>query len=66
MTNREAKLIKDKLEIALVCCSHALEEPASAESYLHIIMDELDLCGRYIEERQAYGYNVKEIFDPDE
>lgn len=61
MTNREAMILKDKIDIALICLSHALEEPMSAESYMHIAMDELELCGRYVEERQGKQYCVREV-----
>jgi len=61
MTNREAMFLKDKIDIALICLSHAMEEPMSAESYMHIAMDELELCGRYVEERQGKEYYVREL-----
>ena len=66
MTNREAQMIKDKLDIALICLSHALEEPISAEAYIHIVMDELDVCGRYVQERLAKQYTQREIPDDEE
>ena len=63
MTNREAQMIKDKIDIALIALSHALEEPLAAEAYIHIVMDELEVCGRYVQERQAFRYYVKEVPD---
>lgn len=65
MTNREAQIIRDKLEIAMICCSHALEEPMSVESYLHIIMDELEICQRYVTERQGQRLFERETKDDD-
>ena len=63
MTNREGQLIKDKVDIALICLSHALEEPMSAEAYIHMAMDELEICGRYTHERLIKDYYVKEVED---
>jgi len=54
-------ILKDKIDIALICLSHAMEEPMSADSYMHIAMDELELCGRYVEERRGKEYYVREL-----
>lgn len=63
MTNREGQLIKDKIDIALICLSHALEEPMNSEAYIHIAMDELDIVGKYVQERLARQYYMKEVED---
>lgn len=66
MTNREAHMIKDKLDIALICLSHALEEPASAETYIHLVMDELEIAARYVTERQTLRAYMKEVDDEED
>ena len=63
MKNREAQLVKNAIDTALICLSHALEEPADAESYIHIAMDELECCARYVHQRQDAIYYTREIND---
>lgn len=63
MKNREAQMIKNAIDTALICMSHALEEPASAETYIHIAMDELECCARYVHERQDGEFFMREIED---
>ena len=66
MKNREAQMVKNAIDTALICLSHAMEEPTSAEAYIHIAMDELECCARYVHERQDGKFFMREIDDNDE
>ena len=58
-------MIKNSIDTALICLSHALEEPISAETYVHMAMDELEVCARYAHERQTLHYFQRELSDDD-
>lgn len=66
MKNREAQMLKDAIDMTLICLSHALEEPVDADTYIHIAMDYLDTVGRYVHTRQEGMFYTKEINDDED